>query len=279
VGVRARERRPSTRPSQSWTRWGRSRTRTARSSCSSCATTSRSGRPTCRYVASPLGCADWRVAVVLGSRVGPLWRTVMGHHRGQNERRRLRPRSVRGPRLWREAVMRLEAGWERAALLLAVAAPICSPRYPQSYLPPFPGLACLTAAAPGGSVRASYTGFAQRSPTACQRPVCLVVLPQRGGTTRGTQGCLSDAVLNAGRACGRSVAALQRSSACNVASARECGVSRTWAVNAAVPASLSGCSLRAAVLTDRCSPCKAVLQAWPPRPAKRALGCCRSWQD
>lgn len=47
-------RRPSTTPSPSWTRSPRSRTRTPRSSCSCCATTSRSGPPTCRATASPV---------------------------------------------------------------------------------------------------------------------------------------------------------------------------------------------------------------------------------
>lgn len=41
-------RRPLMRRSRSWTRWARSRTRTAPSSCSCCATTSPSGPPTCR---------------------------------------------------------------------------------------------------------------------------------------------------------------------------------------------------------------------------------------
>lgn len=42
-----------TRRSLSWTRWERSRTRTARSSCSCCATTSPCGPATCRWAPPP----------------------------------------------------------------------------------------------------------------------------------------------------------------------------------------------------------------------------------
>ena len=54
-----------TRPSRSWTRWARSPTRTAPSSCSCCATISRCGRQTCRR-AEPWSCSDDRASSLLG---------------------------------------------------------------------------------------------------------------------------------------------------------------------------------------------------------------------
>jgi hypothetical protein len=209
VGVRACKRRPSTRLSQSWTRWGRSRTRTARSSCSSCATTSRCGRPTCRSATGPCrprGARASQAFWVAGwAPCGAQSCGVIGAERAPE----VGPRSARLLRPWREAAMQLEAGQGRAALVLAASALIWRP-----LSQPVPATLSRAGLSGGCGARgqrvlpcAGGLHSAVLQPVSCSPGATVTATESRHYARK--KGCSSDAALDAGCACGRPVEALR----------------------------------------------------------------------